>query len=266
MWNLDGVVITDMSATGASPTYFDFDAFEEITVTTGGNDLRVPTGGIGINLVTKRGTNEFHGGARCIPRPTTTSSSGNRARRARRTTRALRRARDKADHIEQIKDYGFDLGGPIVKDKLWFYGTYGKQDIRLTALEPDPGQDAAPLLQRQAQLAGHAEHMVSAFYFLGNKQKFGRCVGLRRRRRPTASSGTRTTPTPTAGCRRPLEAAGRPHLLAQLLPVGEGAPTTTPASASSPRGGPDQTYTLDYVASEAIGSYHDYLASGRRRP
>ena len=40
MWNLDGLVITDMAATGASPTYFDFDAFQEINVTTGGGDLQ----------------------------------------------------------------------------------------------------------------------------------------------------------------------------------------------------------------------------------
>ena len=41
MWNLDGVVITDMAAIGASPTYFDYDAFDEINVTTGGHDLKV---------------------------------------------------------------------------------------------------------------------------------------------------------------------------------------------------------------------------------
>src|SRR5438128_412972 len=35
-WNLDGVVIDDMSAAGASPGYFDYDAFEEFAVTTGG--------------------------------------------------------------------------------------------------------------------------------------------------------------------------------------------------------------------------------------
>jgi hypothetical protein len=29
-WNLDGIDVTDMSATGASPTYYDFDAFEEM--------------------------------------------------------------------------------------------------------------------------------------------------------------------------------------------------------------------------------------------
>src|SRR5262249_31615734 len=63
-WSMDGVSVTDMAAVGASPTYFDFDAFEEINVATGGQDLRVQTGGIALNLVTKRGTDNFHGSAR----------------------------------------------------------------------------------------------------------------------------------------------------------------------------------------------------------
>jgi hypothetical protein len=46
-WNLDGVVITDVNSNGASSSYYDFDAFEEINVTTGGGDLKVATGGIG---------------------------------------------------------------------------------------------------------------------------------------------------------------------------------------------------------------------------
>src|SRR5262249_29993195 len=32
-WNVDGVNITDMGATGSSPTYYDFDSFEEMQVT-----------------------------------------------------------------------------------------------------------------------------------------------------------------------------------------------------------------------------------------
>lgn len=43
-WALDGVDIMDMAATGASPAYFDFDAFEEMTITTGGFPrVRFPT-------------------------------------------------------------------------------------------------------------------------------------------------------------------------------------------------------------------------------
>src|SRR6185295_9686919 len=61
MWHLDGVVITDTTSGGASSSYFDFDAFDEIAVNTGGNDLKVQTGGLGINFVTRRGTNQFRG-------------------------------------------------------------------------------------------------------------------------------------------------------------------------------------------------------------
>ena len=56
MWNLDGVTITDMAAVGASTTYFDFNVFEEVQFTTGGMDPRQQTGGLGINMVSKRGT------------------------------------------------------------------------------------------------------------------------------------------------------------------------------------------------------------------
>ena len=64
MWNVDGVTITDMAATGASPTYYDFDAFEEIQIQTGGNDASVQTGGINLNLITKSGGNAFRGSGR----------------------------------------------------------------------------------------------------------------------------------------------------------------------------------------------------------
>src|SRR5207253_6846746 len=63
-WSLDGVDITDMNATGASPTYYDFDAFQEMTINTGGVDVTQQTGGVGVNLVTKSGTDRFHGSGR----------------------------------------------------------------------------------------------------------------------------------------------------------------------------------------------------------
>src|SRR5438067_6930145 len=64
VWTLDGIVITDMAAAGAPPTYFNFDNFEEIQVATAGQDIKQQTGGVGINLVTRRGTNRFRGGFR----------------------------------------------------------------------------------------------------------------------------------------------------------------------------------------------------------
>jgi hypothetical protein len=39
-WNIDGVTITDPVAPGASSTYFDFNAFEEVQFTTSSVDAR----------------------------------------------------------------------------------------------------------------------------------------------------------------------------------------------------------------------------------
>jgi hypothetical protein len=65
-WSIDGVEITDFGAIGSSASYYDFDAFEELQVTTGGSDATSRTGGVGLNLVTKRGTNEWRGSGRYI--------------------------------------------------------------------------------------------------------------------------------------------------------------------------------------------------------
>ena len=86
-WSLDGVDITDMAATGASPSYYDFDAFQEMTINTGGVDVTQQTGGVGINLVTKSGSRQVPAARRATTSPTRSSS--------RRTspTRSARRAR-----------------------------------------------------------------------------------------------------------------------------------------------------------------------------
>ena len=88
-WSLDGVDITDMSATGASPSYYDFDAFQEMTINTGGVDVTQQTGGVGINLVTKSGTDRFKGSSRSTS-PTTSSKSNNISDALRTPGRDLR--------------------------------------------------------------------------------------------------------------------------------------------------------------------------------
>lgn len=63
VWNVDGGNITDMAASSSS-LYFDFDAFEEIQVQTGGSDASVQSSGVSINLVTRSGGNTVRGTSR----------------------------------------------------------------------------------------------------------------------------------------------------------------------------------------------------------
>jgi Carboxypeptidase regulatory-like domain/TonB-dependent Receptor Plug Domain len=171
MWVLDGVVITDPGAVGASPTYFDFDAFDEVAITTGGADVKVATGGVGINLVTKRGTNTFHGGFSGFFAHDDLQSS-NLPDEVKSDPRL--NGSDKADHADQISEYGVDLGGPLIKNRLWFWGSYGKQDLRIVKFSQNKDKTILKDYNAKINLQVSSENMFSAFWFLGQKSKFGR--------------------------------------------------------------------------------------------
>jgi hypothetical protein len=121
-WAVDGIDITDMAATGSSPTYYDFDAFEEMTINTGGVDVTQQTGGVGINLVTKSGTDRFKGSSRFYA--TDKSMESQNITDAQRNQGA-----SSGNPIQNIKDYGIEVGGPIQKGRAWVWGAIGKQTV-----------------------------------------------------------------------------------------------------------------------------------------
>jgi hypothetical protein len=121
-WSLDGVDITDMSATGASPSYYDFDAFQEMTINTGGVDVTQATGGVGINLVTKSGSDKFKGSSRFYE--TDERFQSNNINSDLRTQGAT-----SGNPIQNIKDYGVEAGGPIKPGRAWVWGSFGKQVV-----------------------------------------------------------------------------------------------------------------------------------------
>ena len=174
-WNLDGVEITDVSATGASPTYYDYDAFEEIAISTSGNNLNTKTGGLGINFATKRGTNRWRGSARGLITHDDMQWSNIAG------TEFVGDSRlgdsDKADHTQQINDYGLEIGGPIIKDKLHLWGSYGKQDIRI--IRSNQTSDKTKLESFNAKLNWQIgpNTSMSVFFFNGKKAKDGRTSG-----------------------------------------------------------------------------------------
>jgi hypothetical protein len=173
VWTMDGINITDMAATGASPSYYNYDNFEEINVSTAGQDIKQPTGGMGLNLVVKRGTNQFKGGVRGYFDNHSMESSN-----VPDELKALGVTPDTSDHNKQISDYGFDLGGPILKDKAWFYGSYSVQDVQLVR-RAGSLVDKTKLKNPDVKLNWQAtkKDMISFLYFDGFKIKDGRSPG-----------------------------------------------------------------------------------------
>jgi hypothetical protein len=121
-WNMDGVNITDMGATGSSPLYFDFDSFEEMQVTTGGSDPRIETPGVQLNMVTKRGTNDIRGSGRYFYTPGSLQADAGVPAEAAYYL-------DATNKINFVRDYGAEVGGPVWKDKVWFWAARADNKI-----------------------------------------------------------------------------------------------------------------------------------------
>jgi hypothetical protein len=187
-WNLDGIPVTDMAATGATPTYFDFDMFQEMNITTGGADVSVATPGVQLNFVLKSGTNVPHGSTRIFY-----EDEGMQSNNVPESLKDLvGGVGGKGNRTEDYKDYGVEAGGPIVKDRLWVWGSYGKTDVTIRTLTDVPDQT---ILENYAFKANATvgENMHPSFtYFRGNKEKFGRGASATR---PDETTWNQSGPT-----------------------------------------------------------------------
>jgi hypothetical protein len=167
VWAIDGVVVTDAAAVGASPTYWDFDSFEEMNITTGGADVTIQTGGVALNMVTRRGGNRVSLGGRFY----LTDSYF----QANNLTAALEaEGVTGINKINQIKDYGFNLGGPVWKDHVWLWMSYGIQDINAVNLT---GSAQIPILTNynfKLNVQPMASNRFEAMYIAGKKTFLGR--------------------------------------------------------------------------------------------
>jgi hypothetical protein len=185
-WNVDGVNITDMGALGSSPTYYDFESFQEVQASTGGSDVTALTPGVQLNLVTKRGTNAVHGSARFY--------LANKDLQWNNVT-----AEDQAqgvtnggNRINEVQDYGLELGGPLWQDRLWAWGAAGRNQINLFNAQGNP--DDTRLIDYNAKVNFQLFDSTSlaGSFSNGNKVKLGRNVSFSR---PPPASWNQTGPT-----------------------------------------------------------------------
>lgn len=178
VYTYDGIVITDSACGGCSSMYYDFDAFDQIKVDTGGNDLSVMTGGVGLNFITKRGTNTFHATARSYL--SSHKLQSNNVPDSLKTDSRINVPSnpDKAaDRIDQINDWGIDISGPLVKDKLWFWAAYNKNDIRVVRITQTKDKTLLKNYNAKLNWQASSKDMFSASWFYGKKEKFGRSPG-----------------------------------------------------------------------------------------
>jgi hypothetical protein len=202
VWSLDGMVVTDMSAVGSSPGYYDFDAFEEMQVTTGGSDASIATGGVILNMVTRRGTNDWRGSGRYLVMNDSTQSDlefdqADLGQPGAWNNNRTQSSFKQGNRIDSVVDWGVELGGPVVRDRLWVWGSYAKPQIDLLTISDFP--DKTTLESWNLKLNGQLtpSNSVTAFAWQSDKVKIGRDASPQRPPETTLNQ-SKYGPDPTA--------------------------------------------------------------------
>lgn len=177
VWAMDGIVITDPAAIGASPSYYDFDAFEEMQISVGGNDVTVQTGGIALNMVTRRGSNRVTFGGRFYltdQKFQSLHAEEVAEIKARENPNNLSTLFQGINVVRNTKDYGFNVGFPIVKDKAWAWFSYGIQDIKTNTIYGTPDDTLLENYVGKINVQPIQSNRLEIFYHSGGKKKWGR--------------------------------------------------------------------------------------------
>ena len=132
---VEGMNIT-MGADQNTAIYFNDSTLEEVQIKSSGNDAEVSVPGISMVAIMKSGGNTFHGTYQAsVESPTLQADNLSDSLRAQGLTAT--------QPLKNFYDVSADLGGRLVRDKLWFYGAYGRQGKKegLLGFAASPGPD-----------------------------------------------------------------------------------------------------------------------------
>ena len=145
----DGVNTTE--GTGGAGGYYDFYAIGEFQVSAQGADVESNTPGATVNAVWKSGGNDFSGTEHFAYEPPDMIADNLPSElRSRGGTEAP---------VIEFYEAHIDLGGPIVRDKAWFYAAYNRFVIdRIISGQPEEEGDRPRRLRHvhgEGELADH---------------------------------------------------------------------------------------------------------------
>jgi len=163
---VDGVNITNggYGALGSYSIVFGslgngtpYDFMQEVQVKTGGYEAEYgeSTGGV-INVVTKSGTNDLRGSVFGYTHPDSFENSWRQVQTTNGTVNTVK---------AQLSDTGATVGGPVVRDHLFYFGAFDPQWETRTFIAPPNfplaslggvDRDRRHQLRGQRHLAGHA--------------------------------------------------------------------------------------------------------------
>jgi hypothetical protein len=128
LYNVDGATAND-STNAYMAMEIPYEMIEEVQVTSGGisAEFGLVTGGV-FNFVTKSGGNSLRGDASFY-------YEGDSLQSDNLSEELIRQGLTKGTGVKQNLEYGVSVGGPILKDRIWYYGNI--RWLNRTITQPD---------------------------------------------------------------------------------------------------------------------------------
>jgi hypothetical protein len=113
---VDGQMTNGLQGDGAVQSYYNDAMNAEMSYQTAAIGAETSSGGVRLNMIPREGGNRFSGDFKAVNRPGTWQASN-------LTDRHKVRGLTAGNAIDRIVDYTASIGGPIKKDKLWFFSS-----------------------------------------------------------------------------------------------------------------------------------------------
>jgi len=154
---LNGINVGDPAAIGAAGFYYDFDAFDDIQVSTGAHDITVPTSGVFLNMVTKSGGDSWRGRV-------TGAWLGDATQTQNIDTNLLRYGfRPETNAVDFVSDVNVSGGGPVIARKLRVFTSFRDWRVHVNV----PAAFSTLVLDKTDITSG----LINANYQAGNSNR-----------------------------------------------------------------------------------------------
>jgi Carboxypeptidase regulatory-like domain len=153
-FTIDGVSTTHLNAGGGNGSYYDYGTVDEVRVQSLATDAEFQSRGVQMAAIVKSGGNQFHGSGSWAQNNSHFQSDNIDERLAALGFKV-------GNALKTQYDLSGDLGGRLVRNKLWFYGglrkRYNEKEV-LNAFMPDgsPAYDKTNLRWRTGKLSYQA--------------------------------------------------------------------------------------------------------------
>ena len=147
---VDGLMVNGLDGDGAVQNYFNSSMSQEMVYTTSGAAADVSGGGVRLNMIPKDGGNMFNGSFFAGYQDKSFQTDN-------LTDELIARGLKSADGIDKLSNFEASLGGPIKKDKIWFFlsaRTFHLDTLPADAFNADgsPGVDPQSINSAQARI------------------------------------------------------------------------------------------------------------------